>query len=371
MIIADRDQSDEDTLSALATPAAPAVASAGLIRPLIDMAEMRGVSVEDILNGLGLPPDLFAADSTPVALADYYRLQNQISAALEDETCNLSTRQLLPGTTDFVLSQISGVGSLHDAMNIVAKSYNLVHGGEYNSVRRRGDVVTFTIDDRGFPYAIREDSAYIEFSLECLLIFLHCMLTVVAPETAGRALRKVAVTRSQRTARAAHLACWPAPIAFGARAYAIDYDADAATAPLAPPPADALTAAHVHAQILKMAGSDAGAGALKETSEFVRRALARGVIDQTRIAAMLGVSVATLRRRLDEEGASFRDLRREVLNAAAKRLLARRRNATEVAEELGFAELRSFSRAFKSWNGETPKAFAQRALSSAGSPPEG
>ncbi len=325
------------------------------------MAEARGLAVHEILRGLDLPRDLFTDDATPVALSDYYRLQNQISAALQDETCNLSTRQLLPGTTDFVLSQMTGVTSLFDAMKIVARSYNLVHGGEYNSVRRRGDVVTFAIDDRGFPYAIRDNPAYISFSLECLLIFLHCMLKVVAPETAEGALRKIAVTKPRRDADATHLACWSAPVAFGAATYAVEYDADAAFAPLTAPPAELLTAARVHAEILKMAGREASGDAFQETSSFVRSALGRGLIDQTRIAALLGVSVATLRRRLDEEGASFRELRQEVLNAAAKRLLTRGLKVTEVAEELGFAELRSFNRAFKSWNGETPKSYARRA----------
>jgi AraC-like DNA-binding protein len=70
---------------------------------------------------------------------------------------------------------------------------------------------------------------------------------------------------------------------------------------------------------------------------------------------------ATLRRRLESEGASFRDLRRDTLNEAAKRLLRRRSSVAEVAEELGFSDFRSFNRAFKAWNGVTPKAYADGA----------
>ena len=58
---------------------------------------------------------------------------------------------------------------------------------------------------------------------------------------------------------------------------------------------------------------------------------------------------------------SFRDLRKEVLNDAAKSLLRRRKSVPEIAAELGFSDFRAFNRAFKAWNGETPKAFADRA----------
>ncbi len=342
------------------TPLDPIVVPARRITPLIEMAAARGVRVSEIFEGLGIAATTFEHPQNPVQLADYYRIQNQISAALEDETCQLSTRQLLPGTNDFILSQMSDVTSLFEAMKVIARSYNLLHGGEFNSVRKRGDVVTFVIDDKGFPYAIKDNEEFIAFSIECVLIFLHCMLKVVAPDHADRALRKITVTRAQRDETAQHLAAWSAPIKFGAPTYSIDYDGELATSRIKPPAPDMLTAAHVHAEIISVAERNAGIAMSKRTEDFVRSALERGVIDQTRVAALLGVSTATLRRRLEDEGVTFRELRRDVLNDASKKLLKRGLGVSEVAEELGFSDFRSFNRAFKSWNGETPATFSQR-----------
>lgn len=92
----------------------------------------------------------------------------------------------------------------------------------------------------------------------------------------------------------------------------------------------------------------------------VAEALAGGVADQSDVASRLGVSVATLRRRLAESGATFRDLRGEVLNEAALRMLDQGRPVGDVAEALGFGDMRSFSRAFKAWNGTTPAAYVRR-----------
>lgn len=336
---------------------APVLARAALVRPLLHMAEAGGVDLKALLKSLGIGETLLDIDDH-VALGDYFRLQNQISAALDDETLHLSSRQLLPGTTDFVMARLVSASSLHEAMKMLAQSYNILHGGEFNSVRRKGDVISFIIDDRRFPYTTRENPEFLRFSLECVQIFLHCMIAVVSRPHAQAGLRRLSVTRAARTPDSIHLDFWRAPIRFGAPVYALDYDFEVATAAITPPRADRLNAAHVYEEIVSASAAPLAGGRGGETADFVRQSLSRGVIDQTRIAALAGTSVATLRRRLEAEGASFRDLRADVLNDAAKRLLRSGNSVAEVAEELGFSDFRAFNRAFKSWNGVTPKAFS-------------
>lgn len=333
---------------------------AGQVKPMVELAQARGLPAEKLLGALDLPPDLFAGpDNTRIALADYYRIRNFISATLEDETCQLSSRQLLPGTTDFIMGQVKDARSLHDAMTIFARTYNLIHGGEYNRVRRRGRVVQFVTDDRDFPYTLKGSVEHTHFFMECIQIFLHCMLSTVAPAIAHSALRRVAIPRPQNERGSGHLAFWDAPVRFGSEQYVLDYDAALVDSALDPPPADQLTSARVHAKITEIAGVGHQPFRFRQAEFFVKDALGKGVIDQTRIAALAGVSVATLRRRLEVEGVSFRDLRRDVLNDAAKALLRRRKSVAEVAEELGFSDFRAFNRAFKAWNGLTPKAFSE------------
>ena len=324
------------------------------IAPLLESARASGVDLKALLTSLDLAPSQFESDST-IALGDYFRLQHQISALLEDETLQLSRRQLLPGSTDFVLSQLAHVTSLADAMRILARAYNLLHGGEYNLVKRRGDVVSFIIDDRRFPYADAHHADFIRVSLECVQIFVHCILEMLSPGAADSALRRVAICRPARGVDTPHLDFWPAPVRCGANVYALDYDLEASAAAIEQPAQADLTAASVYRAITAAAdASDRGHGAGAGMADFVRQALTRGVIDQTSVAALAGVSAPTLRRRLEDEGASFRDLRRDVLYEAAKRLLADHKSVSQVADELGFSDYRSFTRAFKAWNGAPP-----------------
>lgn len=73
------------------------------------------------------------------------------------------------------------------------------------------------------------------------------------------------------------------------------------------------------------------------------------------IAASLHVDVRTLRRRLADEGTSFRALADEVRGTIATELLrAGGLTVQEVAARLGYHDAAGFSRAYRRWTGTTP-----------------
>ena len=74
-------------------------------------------------------------------------------------------------------------------------------------------------------------------------------------------------------------------------------------------------------------------------------------------AAALGTSGRSLRRRLAEEGVSFRELRDEIRREVADELLAtEKRPVEEVASRLGYSEAAAFIHAYRRWTGTTPAA---------------
>jgi len=337
----------------------PLSTSIGRIAPLFEQARQAGLALPDAFAALNLPPDL--AERPPdfrLSLADYYRIQNHFVHRLGDETFHLSPRHLSPGSTDMVLSNLEGCSNLYEVMQVVARSYNVLHGGQYNSVERKKETVDYVIDDRDFPYTLEGEEDYIFFSIECILIFLHCILMMVSAELATDAVRGIAIRRLKGGGQLRHLAYWRAPIRFGAPHYRLRVERKAALEALPEPPPKALTSNALYLKIVEVVSvHHSNAPHRLKTTAAVRDALSRGIVEQNQVALQIGVSVATLRRRLSEEGVSFRALRREALDDAAKHLLASGRSVQDVAEKLGFAEFRSFNRAFKEWNGITPKKF--------------
>lgn len=330
--------------------------------PLLAQARAGGIDINALFTALKLPESLLTpTPGSVIALADYYRIQNRLSILFGDETLQLSSRQLLSGSTDFVLQHVSECRTLFEVMQVIAKTYNLLHGGEYNAVVKRPGSIDYIIDDRAFPYASEQAPEYIFFQIECTLIFFHCMLMIVS-SSAEDAITSLQVRRLSPGGECGHLGYWKAPIKFGADTYKVAFDPEVSLATLEMPPPEALTSNAVYQKIVDaVAGRHAQYNSLQSTASLVRDALARGVVEQPAVATQMGVSVATLRRRLQDEETSFRELRREVLNDTAKRLLRSGEAIGDVSEALGFSEFRAFNRAFKDWNDMTPKAFLRGA----------
>ena len=73
------------------------------------------------------------------------------------------------------------------------------------------------------------------------------------------------------------------------------------------------------------------------------------------MAQALHLSERTLKRRLQDEGVSYRVLLAEVRGRQANRLLEDETlSLTEIAERMGFSDLSSFSQAYKRWFGVAP-----------------
>jgi AraC-like DNA-binding protein len=76
------------------------------------------------------------------------------------------------------------------------------------------------------------------------------------------------------------------------------------------------------------------------------------------IAAGVGMSRQTLRRRLREENTSVTDIKDDVLREAAMASLAKGdETIAALSERLGFSEPSAFTRAFRRWTGGPPRGY--------------
>jgi AraC-like DNA-binding protein len=85
--------------------------------------------------------------------------------------------------------------------------------------------------------------------------------------------------------------------------------------------------------------------------------LPSGEVSLEKTAAMLNMSGRNLARKLADQGQSFKGLLGEVRRELAEKYIRDRSlTLTEISFLLGFAEMSSFSRAYKGWSGRSPSA---------------
>jgi AraC-like DNA-binding protein len=94
--------------------------------------------------------------------------------------------------------------------------------------------------------------------------------------------------------------------------------------------------------------------------------LAVGQIGLDQVAAHLHLSKRTLQRRLGELGLEFAQLVEQIRQALAIELVSQSvASLTEIAQQLGYNEASSFTRAFRRWTGYSPRQFRQQAAEGA------
>ncbi|MET8809173.1 AraC family transcriptional regulator [Streptomyces sp. NPDC004546] len=147
--------------------------------------------------------------------------------------------------------------------------------------------------------------------------------------------------------------------AFGAAESAVGIPSEILDLPL--PQSDELTSALAREQCRRLLASrHARTGLAGRVRDYLLTRTATPP-DVEQVAAALHMSERTLRRRLAQEGVSFRRLLDEIREQLAEELLVTGRlPVAEVAHRLGYVEVSSFSQAFRRWKGVGPREFRSR-----------
>lgn len=124
---------------------------------------------------------------------------------------------------------------------------------------------------------------------------------------------------------------------------------------------DAGLSAYLLAQLEDLRGRHAERSVVQRVRAAVADTLCDGLATRAAVARRLGMSERTLHRRLADDGISFQQAVDGVRLDIARSLLGDGdRPVGEVAFFTGFSEQSAFTRAFKRWTGETPRAYRQR-----------
>lgn len=184
---------------------------------------------------------------------------------------------------------------------------------------------------------------------------MFATLILLMQRASGRALgpKRVELTRV-RADDAMLMRFFGCPLKFRVKRDALVFDDRLMDTPFVTHNADLLDALlpSLDVQVAKTRGS----GFLDEVRQAIAKRMSGERPSAEKVAHELATSARTLQRRLGEHGTTYQEVLDDVRRHTAQRLLGAQ--SVEIAEAaflLGFEELNSFTRAFRVWEGVTPR----------------
>jgi AraC-like DNA-binding protein len=322
------------------------------VRHAMRQAARRGVEATALCAGMGFVPADLDSEDFQLSAAQCARLIRRLLCLLSRPALGLE----LGTEVNMVSWGAASLGFMACATSRALLDFVVA------SQRASGRLILLRGEARDGSFGILADAHFHERDVATFLVDeTFAALTQICRQVVGPHFNPLRVDLMiERPAHAfAYEQAFRCPVRFGRAEHALWFPAE----PYAVRSADALVLRQVERWL---APAEGGADvAVPELEEAVLRAIRRDLAHPPslgEIAASLGVSERTLRRRLSDLGHTYAALLDQERKARALALVQHSSRATQaIAAACGFADTRTLQRAIKRWTGRTPTDFRRAA----------
>lgn len=340
----------------LSIPPKPITMAGRLAMPLLTGLRTRGVDVESILTRIGLDEDEMRSMSGRISMEAFMDLHTSVVAATGDRMAPLRMANELDRDAFPLAFHLLGTqATIRDGYRFVAPyRATIVDRIEY-TLTEHGELAHITFEIDGKPLI---PPAFAEY----LIVLVLALGRMLIPDSIAPTEIHFAHRWPRHTESVDELV--GCPVHFGMPSVCFVFPNPQLNA--------AITGADPHfGQILASATDQwmADQPLSDRLRDRARRWLGQRKLEQgeptaAEVATALHMSERTLRRKLEAEGTSVRDLLDDVRKERAVAWLEEGRTTIdEIAFRLGFSGASAFRRAFKRWTGSSPAAFGDRTSS--------
>lgn len=316
----------------------------GQVLRVLDGARHRGLDLRPLLQQAGIAEALLDAPLARVSLAQYARLLRGLRRALRDELWGLTSRPLRPGSFAQCARQLVHAATLEDALR---RGFALQHPliDDFTPRLDRDGPLARVRLVRHAPFTPRLD-----YAQKAFLLFTFGLASWLV----ARRVPLVGVDYTEPPPGGETSRVYQAPIRHGQPHPGFRFEPRWLQLPVVQNE-QSLREFLAQAPANLLVKYRDGGSPTERIRRLLRRHLGGEMPSLEALAAQLGSTPQTLRRRLREDGRGFQALKDDLRRDAAIALLAEPGlTLIDVANRVGFSEASTFHRAFKKWTGVAP-----------------
>jgi AraC-like DNA-binding protein len=309
----------------------------------------RDLNADELLANVGLSSSLLQMPQARVSAKHYGALWRAIAAALDDEFFGQDSRRMKAGSFAMLCHAVLGCKTLGQALDRSLRFYALILDDISGSAERDAHEARIVLRERvpGADHRV--------FAHELLLMLLYgvsCWLVG----------RRIPILRTEFSYQEpAHSAeyrlMYCADLRFDRPNTLLAFEAHYLDLPVVQNERSAKEFLRTAPENILLKYKNVSSLAAR-VRRRLRQFLPGTVPDFEKLADDLGMTPATLRRRLHEEGESYQSIKDQLRRDLAIGYLSHSsRSVMDIALELGFAERSAFHRAFRKWTGASPGEF--------------
>jgi AraC-like DNA-binding protein len=328
--------------------------AAAFARALIHLAAEQGADRDALCRRAGIEPADLEDPDRRIPLARYRTLMLAAKEATGDPALALHFGEAFDITELSIVGLMGqSIGSIQDGLENLGRFARLAIDvpleeeaqGQRYVMERQGDR-TWIIDMRRDPNLFPEltESAFARMASSARRL------------GAARSWQEVHLTHPAPAYRAEYDRIFGVPIVFQSPRNAVAMAGEAWMSMKTPLPSPYVYEVLKERAEALLQALDAAATTRGRVEALLAPVLHKGGVRMAAAAAKLGISRATLARRLEREGTTFDAVVEGLRRRLADNYLGKRRlSVTETAYLLGFSEPAAFSRAYRRWTGVSPR----------------
>ncbi len=317
----------------------------------LEALRRRGVDGEHLLAGAGINPGLTRDPTGRIHTVQVARLFRLVQLELNDEFMGFSATPSRVGAFRTMCDLVSQCANLGELLEKAIDFYRLLTDDLGMELEVVGGRAIFSIRHRS------ESLDPLHFLREFLLVIWHRFPSWYIGEAVR--LRETHFSFPQPAHDGELQVMFPGALRYGRDCNRLVFDAHYLDRPLVRTRGELdFFVRNAPADVMTIPGQD---NSLERQIERVIQSAGAGRLLFPRVdqlAGRLGISPQTLYRQLRASGTTYQKIKDDIRRETAIRWLVQDNWSVErIADALGYAEARSFTRAFRQWTGMSPRTY--------------